>query len=89
LLAKLTPNPTENFKMEPSEILKANEAMDGPAPQGCYWDGTAPFCAGFCPRGYEEENRGSCGDGACCITGYKVLCCKVTDSAKEAAAPSS
>ena len=49
---------------------------DGPAPEGCYWDGTAPFCAGSCPRGYTEKGRGSCGDGACCWTGYKVLCCK-------------
>uniref|UniRef100_A0A8H8CK41 Uncharacterized protein n=1 Tax=Psilocybe cubensis TaxID=181762 RepID=A0A8H8CK41_PSICU len=49
---------------------------DGPAPPGCYWDGTAPFCAGSCPPGYTERNRGSCGDGACCWTGYKFLCCK-------------
>lgn len=51
---------------------------DGPAPPGCYWDGTAPFCAGSCPPGYTEELRGSCGDGACCWTGYKVLCCRVS-----------
>jgi len=49
---------------------------DGPAPEGCYWDGTAPFCAGSCPNGYTESNKGSCGDGACCWTGYKSLCCK-------------
>lgn len=49
---------------------------DGPAPEGCYWDGTAPFCAGSCPNGYTESGRGSCGDGACCWTGYKFLCCK-------------
>uniref|UniRef100_A0A8H7Y0L7 Uncharacterized protein n=1 Tax=Psilocybe cubensis TaxID=181762 RepID=A0A8H7Y0L7_PSICU len=48
---------------------------DGPAPPGCYWDGTAPFCAGFCPTGYSQQGRGSCGDGACCWTGYKYLCC--------------
>ncbi|KAI3322303.1 hypothetical protein HD806DRAFT_536768 [Xylariaceae sp. AK1471] len=72
------PAENQNFKdMEPSEILKANEGLDGPAPAGCYWDGTAPFCAGSCPPGYTEENRGSCGDGACCWTGYKVLCCKI------------
>ncbi|PPQ97769.1 hypothetical protein CVT26_012799 [Gymnopilus dilepis] len=53
---------------------------DGPAPPGCYWDGTAPFCAGSCPAGYTEEDRGSCGDGACCWTGYKVLCCKTAAS---------
>ena len=53
-------------------------AEDGPAPPGCYWDGTAPFCAGSCPTGYTEEGRGFCGDGACCWTGYKFLCCRVT-----------
>jgi hypothetical protein len=42
----------------------------------CYWDGTAPFCAGACPAGYTAQRRDSCGDGACCITGYKVYCCK-------------
>ena len=46
------------------------------APSDCYWDGTAPFCAGSCPDGYTEENRGSVGDGAACWTGYKVYCCK-------------
>jgi len=53
-----------------------NAKEDGPAPTGCYWDGTAPFCAGSCPTGYTEQGRGSCGDGACCWTGYKFLCCK-------------
>ncbi|KAI0105066.1 hypothetical protein GGR51DRAFT_560671 [Nemania sp. FL0031] len=41
----------------------------------CYWDGTAPFCAGSCPGGYEECGTSSCGDGACCWTGYKKYCC--------------
>jgi len=44
---------------------------------GCHWEGTAPFCAAnACPRGYREGGRHRCGDGACCITGTKVLCCK-------------
>ena len=51
-------------------------AEDGPAPDGCYWDGTAPFCAGSCPSAYVERTRGGCGDGACCWTGEKTLCCK-------------
>jgi hypothetical protein len=51
-------------------------AADGPAPDGCYWSGTAPFCAGGCPADYTEMTRGGCGDGACCVTGEKVLCCK-------------
>ncbi len=41
----------------------------------CYWDGTSPFCAGSCPAGYTERGRSACGDGACCVTGYKVYCC--------------
>ncbi|PPQ87317.1 hypothetical protein CVT25_002067 [Psilocybe cyanescens] len=51
-------------------------AEDGQAAAGCYWDGSAPFCDGACPSGYREENRGSCGDGACCWTGTKALCCR-------------
>ncbi|KAI0327667.1 hypothetical protein GY45DRAFT_1327315 [Cubamyces sp. BRFM 1775] len=42
----------------------------------CFWSGTAPFCAGSCPVGYTECGRDSCGDGACCWTGYKVYCCR-------------
>ena len=49
---------------------------EGLAAGACYWDGTAPFCAGGCPQGYTEKKRNSCGDGACCVTGYKVYCCK-------------
>ncbi|KAH9885423.1 hypothetical protein C8Q73DRAFT_303237 [Cubamyces lactineus] len=42
----------------------------------CYWDGTAPFCAGSCPDGYVDCGRSGCGDGACCVTGIKVYCCR-------------
>ncbi|KAF9449655.1 hypothetical protein P691DRAFT_667021 [Macrolepiota fuliginosa MF-IS2] len=45
------------------------------APPGCYYDGTAPFCAGSCPDNYRETDKDNCGDGACCWTGYKALCC--------------
>jgi hypothetical protein len=45
------------------------------------WYGTAPFCAGSCPSGWQELQRLSCcgsnsapGCGACCWTGNKVLC---------------
>jgi hypothetical protein len=41
----------------------------------CYWSGTAPFCAGSCGGGTVECNTSACGDGACCITGYKKYCC--------------
>jgi hypothetical protein len=44
--------------------------------QGCYWSGTAPFCAGGCYPGWSEAKRDNCGDGECCLTGTKVLCCK-------------
>ncbi|CEJ91351.1 hypothetical protein VHEMI07069 [[Torrubiella] hemipterigena] len=45
------------------------------AAMSCYWDGTAPFCAGGCPDGYHEVERNDHGDGAKCWTGYKVKCC--------------
>lgn len=41
----------------------------------CYWSGTAPFCAGSCGPPTIECGTSSCGDGACCITGYKKYCC--------------
>ncbi|KAK5625005.1 hypothetical protein RRF57_000721 [Xylaria bambusicola] len=57
----------------------------------CYWDGTAPFCAGGCPAGYDDCGTSSCGDGACCVTGYKKYCCrgecpskKISESSKDA-----
>ncbi|KAG0707392.1 hypothetical protein DFH29DRAFT_897208 [Suillus ampliporus] len=40
----------------------------------CYWSGTAPFCAGNC-QDKTECGTSACGDGACCITGYKKYCC--------------
>ncbi|KAF9562483.1 hypothetical protein CPC08DRAFT_377624 [Agrocybe pediades] len=51
---------------------------DGLAPRlgRCFWSGTSPFCAGGCPSGYIKKNQSSCGDGACCVTGYKILCCR-------------
>lgn len=44
---------------------------------GCYWDGTAPYCAGSCqgPR-WEQRGRSNCGNGSCCWTGSKALCCE-------------
>ncbi|KAI0327673.1 hypothetical protein GY45DRAFT_1372990 [Cubamyces sp. BRFM 1775] len=57
-------------------------AGSGPSTDGaldvspCYWDGTAPFCAGGCSDGYVDCGRDSCGNGACCVTGIKVYCCR-------------
>ena len=45
-------------------------------PPKCFWDGTAPFCAGICPPGYTGKEKSSCGDGACCWAGYKEYCCR-------------
>ncbi|PPQ78991.1 hypothetical protein CVT25_002275 [Psilocybe cyanescens] len=61
----------------PSEGTAAGlqAAQDGTPPSGCHWEGTAPFCAGSCAQGYTEIDRGACGDGACCATGIKTLCC--------------
>ncbi|KAI0327670.1 hypothetical protein GY45DRAFT_1097053 [Cubamyces sp. BRFM 1775] len=52
-------------------LTNATSAVDP-----CFWSGTAPFCAGSCPVGYVDCARDGCGDGACCITGYKVFCCR-------------
>ncbi|KAG2124686.1 hypothetical protein DEU56DRAFT_744412 [Suillus clintonianus] len=44
--------------------------------QTCYWSGSAPFCAGGCGFGSKECATSPCGDGACCVTGYKKYCCE-------------
>ncbi|KAE9972930.1 hypothetical protein EG328_003572 [Venturia inaequalis] len=41
----------------------------------CYWDGTAPFCAGACGPGYQECGRSASGGGQPCVTGTKAMCC--------------
>ena len=54
-----------------------NHGENRPAPPGCYWDGTAPFCVSeSCRDGYTEAGYSDCGDGGCCWTGHKTLCCK-------------
>ncbi len=57
-----------NFAVIPYQIERE-------AANPCAWYGTAPFCAGSCPAGTHETARDECGDGQCCVTGYKVLCC--------------
>jgi hypothetical protein len=42
----------------------------------CYWSGTSPFCAGACDSGYTDCATDGCGNGACCVTGYKKYCCR-------------
>jgi hypothetical protein len=44
-------------------------------PADCYWDGTAPFCAGACGPGYQECGRSANGGGKTCVTGTKAMCC--------------
>jgi hypothetical protein len=53
----------------------ANE-NSGKEVNACYWDGTAPFCAGSCSPGYTQQGTSTCGDGACCWTGNKAYCCQ-------------
>lgn len=47
-----------------------------PPPPGCQWKGTAPFCDGQCDSGWRLQAWDRCGDGLCCKTGQKVLCCQ-------------
>ena len=70
----------------PSDETKATENTDlksantygqgGAAPSGCYWSGTAHYCTPSCDAPYFESKEDPCGDGECCLTGNKVLCCK-------------
>lgn len=60
----------DQFKLQgPSAYTMAN----------CYWDGSAPFCAGSCDTSndwVECDKNGSGDRGATCLTGYKRKCCK-------------
>jgi len=38
----------------------------------CFWSGTAPFCNGKCPAGFQAK-KGR--DGKACLTGSKLYCC--------------
>lgn len=49
---------------------------DDSTQQSCYWSGTSPFCAGGCDAGYSDCATDGCGNGACCVTGYKKYCCR-------------
>jgi hypothetical protein len=49
-------------------------AMAAGAARADTWRGTAPFCDGSCLPGETQIATSSCGDGACCWTGNKVLC---------------
>jgi len=58
------------------ELTTLNKADFCPPPENCYYDGTAPFCAGACPTGYQDCGRSSTGCGASCVTGIKIFCCR-------------
>lgn len=58
------------------ELTTSTKTDICPPPENCFYDGTAPFCAGACPTGYQECNRSGSGCGASCVTGWKILCCR-------------
>jgi hypothetical protein len=41
----------------------------------CFWVGTAPFCNGKCPAGFQTTRENIDGDGKVCATGLKAYCC--------------
>ncbi|OQV25465.1 hypothetical protein BV898_00406 [Hypsibius exemplaris] len=60
----------------PTGVVAAGPA--GPALvewQSCRWIGTSPFCTDSCVAGEQEVEKSTCGEGACCWTGYKLKCC--------------
>ena len=67
----------------PADDAKATEntaantyGQGGAAPSGCYWSGIAHYCTPSCDAPYFESKEDACGDGECCTSGFKVLCCK-------------
>ncbi|KAG6039848.1 hypothetical protein E4U41_002026 [Claviceps citrina] len=71
-------NQPMNVVQEAREAERAKEAQNmAQQVDKCFWSGTAPFCAGGCETGYKDSGTSSCGDGACCVTGYKKYCCLI------------
>ncbi|XP_057373267.1 uncharacterized protein LOC130694132 [Daphnia carinata] len=69
----------ENYAKNP-KILAGNklraEAKAKERQPGCSWNGTAPFCRGYCnSQVYKTVTSDRCGDGKCCFTGTKKYCC--------------
>ncbi|CAL8577264.1 hypothetical protein XPA_003101 [Xanthoria parietina] len=53
-----------------------------PAPKGCTFTGTAPFCFPHdCPKDYVITTKSHCGTGHCCWLGWKWQCCKKQEDA--------
>ncbi|PFH62173.1 hypothetical protein XA68_14842 [Ophiocordyceps unilateralis] len=68
ILAALSPAFVLLTAASPAEMSSAQVA----APDaGCYWSGTAPFCAGHCPSPYVECKQ----EKQNCWTGHKSRCC--------------
>ena len=70
--------PADDTKATENTVLKSANSygQGGPAPSGCYWNGTPGFCLPSCDEPYFEAKEDACGDGECCQSGFKVLCCK-------------
>jgi hypothetical protein len=59
-------------------ISSAVQAQPSTGEYDCVYRGTAPVCAGKCLRGEVERGRGKGIEGDICLTGTKVLCCKIS-----------
>ena len=70
--------PADDTKATENTVLESANGygQGGPAPSGCYWNGVPDFCIPFCDAPYFEVKEDACGDGECCLIGFKVLCCK-------------
>ncbi|EDR06004.1 uncharacterized protein LACBIDRAFT_302257 [Laccaria bicolor S238N-H82] len=70
--------PTQNFLDAPVDRSSpSNETIKIVyINRDCFWSGNAPYCAGSCDPPYVEVDRNQCGDGQCCWSGSKALCCK-------------
>ncbi|KAF9562442.1 hypothetical protein CPC08DRAFT_796744 [Agrocybe pediades] len=73
--------PSQYILSSKGDLLE--ELSGGSAPVGCYWDGTAPYCDGHCSPGYKSHGHDRCGDGFCCWSGIKMLCCKEKEEDEE------
>lgn len=59
-----------------SRTVTPTTSAPSPTPSNCVWEGTAPFCDGNCLTGFTQIMEDNCGNGDCCLTGFKVYCCQ-------------
>lgn len=72
---QLEDNYVKNPKISAGKTIRTEVDAKERQP-GCFWNGSAPFCQGYCnSKVYKTVTSDRCGDGKCCAMGTKKYCC--------------